>query len=167
MNVLVKAPNKTLYVHASGKVTIGDNPLDNSGEWVVFKPKKSRYENNMKVKIICCYKEIPHGKDNLNSIRDSLSKEMIIDKSKIVKYLENGIVVATSPGTIIDVLSPDKEIIGNETWYTDGKYLWCSELSYYIERYNLKLDDEFLNYIRSNDWKIVNKDKIDIACLEE
>ena len=42
MNVLVKAPNKTLYVHASGKISIGESPLDNSGKWVIFKPKKTK-----------------------------------------------------------------------------------------------------------------------------
>ena len=121
----------------------------------------------MKVKMIGCYKEIPHGKNKLNSIRDFLSQEIIKDKEKIVKYLENGIVVATSPGIITDVLSPNNEVIGNETWYTDGKYIWCSELSYYIEKYNLKLDDEFINYIRDNNWEIKNKKEIDIENLEE
>ena len=42
LGVLVKAPNKTLYIKQNGDMYIGDNPFDNSGKWEKFYPQKRR-----------------------------------------------------------------------------------------------------------------------------
>lgn len=42
MNVEVKAPNRLLYIHTDGTISVGSNPYKMNGEMVVFHPRKEQ-----------------------------------------------------------------------------------------------------------------------------
>ena len=42
LGVPVKAPTDTLWVHPSGKMTIGSSPFKNTGKWIIYKPYKRK-----------------------------------------------------------------------------------------------------------------------------
>ena len=123
----------------------------------------------MKLIITGCYKEIPNGKtNNLKSIKECISNSEYTNKQKIVDYLKNGVSVAIAPGgDMHDILNKNNPGIGIEEWLTDGKYTWCSYLQYYVENYNLQLDNDFLNNIKNNNYKIpISESDIDFDTLE-
>lgn len=40
MGVSVMAPSDTLYIYRNGKMIIGNNPLKNTGKWIIYHPER-------------------------------------------------------------------------------------------------------------------------------
>lgn len=97
------------------------------------------------MKSICRYREI-YGTETLPSIYDNVSTSAPEYKGKIIHYLKSFKPTALSPKVITDLFSGDKL---NIPFYcsNDGVYNWRSDMIYYFEKYNLKLDDSFVNYV--------------------
>lgn len=77
---------------------------------------------------------------------DYFSSEPYEGKNKIVKYLKNGRKTYAAPGTETDVFTGEKisiEMCG----MTDGEYSWAGVLSYYVEKYNLRLPEDFVKKV--------------------
>lgn len=75
-------------------------------------------------------------------------KKKMKNKAAILDYLRKGKVTAASPARIVDVISGEK--IGSSLkMLEDDKYAWRSDLIYYFEKYNLKLDDDFIAHVMS------------------
>ena len=53
-----------------------------------------------------------------------------------------------SPAILKDVIS-GKQIDIQRCCYNDGTYTWRSDLIYYIEKYDIALDEEFVTYINN------------------
>lgn len=68
------------------------------------------------------------------------------DVAAVAQYLRSGESVAESPGILRDVLTGAR-IPERLSYLTDGKYAWRSDLAYYVEKYNLRLPEDFLNSI--------------------
>ena len=113
----------------------------------------------MKLKLICCFKELPYGEDKFGSIKDHIGCGECKNKEKIIKYLDSGICVASCTGVSEDVIEPRNGVIGVPDALTDGKYQWYGDLSYYVKKYNLMLPAEFIDNMAGNDWKITITDK--------
>lgn len=77
----------------------------------------------MKLKNIGFFKELRHGFDDGESLRESISDGPQIDEEKIVKYLESGITYCIGPGLVSDVIDELKGIIGNLKTLTDGEWI--------------------------------------------
>ena len=88
------------------------------------------------------------------SINNHISREELCNKKEIMSYLDSGICLAYSCGFSKDVLNPEKRIGIVPDILTDGKYLWHRNLIYYVDKYNLKLPQEFLDYAESQKWKV-------------
>ena len=91
------------------------------------------------------YKEI--YKDNsLPSVLDNISEKEIPQKNVVLRYLKSHKPTAYSPQECFDVVSGEK-INEPLSCMDDGVYYWRSDLIYYFEKYNLKLLDEFVDYV--------------------
>ena len=88
-------------------------------------------------------KELYKG-DELPSIKDMISGEPVAEKQTILEYLKNGRKGATAAGFATDVITGER-IPGEFCCFSDGKYGWRSDTIYYFEKYNLKLNDDFIN----------------------
>jgi hypothetical protein len=53
-----------------------------------------------------------------------------------------------------DKLGPGRQILGGDSLYTDGKWLWRGDLYFYVESHYVALPDEFVAYIRSHTYSI-------------
>ena len=111
------------------------------------------------------YKEMTHADETDPSMLDYIGKG-IEHKKEICKYLRNGIVLAACGEVVKDVLHPEKGIAGTPDDMTDGKWIWPGDLAYYVENYDLKLDDEFINYMIEQKWAIPETINIDYDNLE-
>lgn len=120
----------------------------------------------MKLKSIGFFKELSHGLENGESLKEDISNNPQVNEDSIVKYLENGIIYCISPGLVYDVLDEKRGIIGSLSTLTDGKWIWPSDLSYYVRKYHVKLNEEFLLYMENNNWTIPNDHDIELEQLE-
>ncbi len=86
------------------------------------------------------------------SIKTLISDRPMEHKKELVEYLKNGRIVTAIAGRARDVLTG--EFIPTE-WLTmtDGKYEWQTNIVYYVEKYNLKLPDDFIQHVLSQNKK--------------
>lgn len=91
------------------------------------------------------FREI-YNDNTLPSIAELISDTPIQNKHNVLKYLRKGKITSCSPARIYDVLT-DQVINIPLNCMTDGIYAWRSDVIYYFEKYNLKLDDDFINYV--------------------
>ncbi|WP_411845686.1 hypothetical protein AAFN60_18910 [Roseibacillus persicicus] len=84
-------------------------------------------------------------------------------KSKVLEYLRSGVRVNEQLGYSwcrLDASIEDCEMGCAEK--TDGKYIWPEGLEVYVDKFDLYLPEEFLNYMESRGFRIrkeeINKD---------
>ena len=75
-------------------------------------------------------------------------------KTEIIDYLRNGATLIAAPGLAKDVLSDSSEIIDELCILTDGQWAWPSDLAYYVEKYSVGLDDDFVQWMQIQNWKL-------------
>lgn len=76
------------------------------------------------------------------SIKMDFSSVPVSKKDRIIEYLNNGKVKLVSTSHGIDVLTGEN-ITRNYCLLTDGEYSWFNTLSYYVNKYDLGLPEDF------------------------
>ena len=80
------------------------------------------------------------------SIKDYLHEESYDSKKAVLGYLRSGTVHMVTASKMVDIFTG--ETINEEVVFMDdGKYSWSSKLAYYVDRYNLKLPQDFEKHI--------------------
>lgn len=83
----------------------------------------------------------------------SVAKNDTRYSNEVLEYLENGNLICSWMGYCYDIL--DGEQINPHSYLTDGHWLWPSYLTHYLRKYDfLKLDDEFLDEIQRNKYRM-------------
>jgi hypothetical protein len=72
----------------------------------------------------------------------------ISNKVEILKYMKSLSPSIFTSAPVIDVFT-DEEVKSADNGYTDGEYTWYESEIYYFEKYNLKLNDDFIEYVLS------------------
>ena len=67
-------------------------------------------------------------------------------KKAILKYLRSYEPVAFSTAKVFDYIA-EKETDVQAVLYTDGEYKWYESEVYHFEHYDLRLNDEFIEYV--------------------
>ncbi len=101
----------------------------------------------MKLKALCFFEETPYG--NCGSIYEAKRDEAHAYKEKIISYLSSGVVCAAAFGLIKDIISG--EVIGPQSMLTDGFWVWGSDLSTYVKKYNVELPEDFIAQVKQWD----------------
>jgi hypothetical protein len=101
------------------------------------------FEKGVKfMEFICCEELLKNTSEN------NFESDRYEGQDKIEVYLKNGREVCVSMELIKDVFTG--ESIGENLCFTDGTYMWESELAYYVEKYNLRLPKSFEQHIFQN-----------------
>ncbi|MGE5329546.1 MAG: hypothetical protein ACM3KR_08570 [Deltaproteobacteria bacterium] len=96
------------------------------------------------------FRELPHGNKAGQSLAENVSDIPHENEEAIINYLKRGAVLFASPGIMFDILDVENERIINDcNIYTDGVWMWCGDLSYYVSRYHVKLPEEFIENIKA------------------
>ncbi len=111
------------------------------------------------------YKEMPHADSTDPSITDSIGKK-VDHKDEICQYLQKGIVLAACGQVSKDVIHPEKGAAGTPDDMTDGKWIWPGDLAYYVQNYDLQLNQEFIDYMNAHSWTVPEDIEIDFDNLE-
>ena len=88
------------------------------------------------------------------NLQEILSENPAPDEAQIVIYLKNGIGLAGCGGVRSDILNPSLEVHLGADIYTDGVWAWPEYLAYYVEKYHARIPKEFLDHMKSKDWRI-------------
>ena len=89
-----------------------------------------------------------------------------MNEGEQINYLKKGIVFIACPGTVRDALNVTSGIIGSPHILTDGVWAWPADLAYYVEKYHVRLPDDFTQHMKSCFWTPPNGDNINIEELE-
>ena len=80
----------------------------------------------------------------------SLLDKPLNEKIRVLQYMENAPVISAAAASMRDVLTG--EFTGKELLiHSDGKYLWRSDVAYYVEKYDMELPAEFIRHILNPD----------------
>lgn len=79
-------------------------------------------------------------------MKESFQKTDYPGKDKVISYLRSGTVDMVSAAAPVDVFTGEK-IAPEKLGMNDGTFMWWDMLSYYVERYNLRLPEEFERHI--------------------
>lgn len=83
-----------------------------------------------------------------------------INSEKIVNYLNSGTLLLAWMGYFVD--KKTKKLIGPDSYYTDGIWIWPSYFSYYLEMHpSMKIDPDFLSYVENKNFKLRMDDKFE------
>ena len=79
-------------------------------------------------------------------IAELVTDTPIPNKEKVLSYMRNAEELAAATGIAKDAFTG--EIIPEE-WlaWGDGRYSWDTRILYHFEKYNLRLPDDFIDYI--------------------
>ena len=70
----------------------------------------------------------------------------ISNKNEILKYMKSLSPSIFTSAPVIDIFT-DKEVKSADNGYSDGEYSWRESEIYYFEKYNLKLNNDFIEYV--------------------
>jgi len=93
------------------------------------------------------------------SSNDLKSDELI----KIIEYLKSGVSIWDWMEYWFD---ENDEPIGGAEYYSDGEWVWPLYYIYYLVKYKISVDHDFLAHCRKNDFKMAqidNKQKMDLS----
>ena len=96
--------------------------------------------------IFISYKEL--DKDELISIHDYLEAESYPHQGKIINFLKNGKIEFAQMSRDRDIFTGER-IPQEVLVMSDGDYFWPNTLAWYVEKYNLRMPEEFEQYILS------------------
>lgn len=85
--------------------------------------------------------EVPVG-----SIVKFCSDSAIENKERIIAYLRNAPISAYTSAQVFDIVSGEMLPISDNA-RSDGTYTWYESEIYHFEKYNLKLNDDFIQHV--------------------
>jgi hypothetical protein len=117
----------------------------------------------LKLKPVVRFCEFPFGMASDPSMREFMVDQPWESQREAVAYLCSGHILGYLMGSRLrdhfDRTSYADVIVnggreGGLTPLTDGTYFWPAGLAYFVERYNVRLPQEFLDHAASNGWKV-------------
>lgn len=95
--------------------------------------------------IIGKYDELAPGM-GFPSLREHMQNKPYESKTAVLKHLRNGNVHMATASKIVDAISGEttnEELV----FMNDGEYSWSSKIPYYVEKYNLRLPEDFERHV--------------------
>lgn len=68
------------------------------------------------------------------------------EKKKLLEYLKKFKASMFTSAPVVDVFT-GSVVADADNGYSDGRYTWYKSEVYYFEKYNLKLNDNFVRYV--------------------
>lgn len=89
---------------------------------------------------------IPVRKMTMEQFRGQTSETPVSQKNKILSFMRKAPVVAYTSFPVYDRITGDEVFPANNA-HSDGNFTWYESEIYHFEKYNLKLNDDFIEYV--------------------
>jgi hypothetical protein len=128
----------------------------------------------VRLRLVVRFREFPFGTVGDPSLCEFVSERPWQDQENVLSYLRSGYVFAIPiGGGARDHIDPSQRAnpvvdgrgLAGCTEMTDGEWFWYAALIHYVERYNLRLPEEFVECARRHGWR-VHKDGLPPARYE-
>ena len=115
------------------------------------------------LKPVLLVRDLPYSWHRLRQRLPSLGEFACPDahpsEQAVLRYLRQGAAVGLDLDRTLfrDALSPGTRIdrsFGVEVVQTDGVWVWGGALAYYVERYHVRLPEQFLAHAEASAWRI-------------
>jgi hypothetical protein len=106
----------------------------------------------MKLKSFGFFQEMPDA-EAIEFLRGHKADEPRPNEEKILRYLRNGRELMAMTGLGRDLLSDSQQIIGPLMVFTDGEWAWTSDLIYYVHKYHIDVDADFIRRMEEKGWR--------------
>ncbi|MEV6438279.1 hypothetical protein ACIOJG_30275 [Streptomyces anulatus] len=90
----------------------------------------------------------------IDSVHDFISSEPYEDSKEIAKYLLSGHDLFSVMGSSGDVLGSGETVLGGDSIFGDGDWVWRGDLCFYMRKYNVRLPDTFLAHVREKQYLV-------------
>jgi hypothetical protein len=115
------------------------------------------------LKPVVRFREFPFGTASDPSMRAAMSPQPWEHQEKILEYLRSGLVLGVTMGAdLTDWFDPPSKAnpmvegrsLGGTTQMTDGVWFWYAGLICFIEKYNVRVPEEFVQHAARNGWRV-------------
>ncbi|AKA05129.1 hypothetical protein SAZ_23795 [Streptomyces noursei ZPM] len=89
------------------------------------------------------------------------------DEDRIVQYLRDGEELFSAMGAVGDILGSEERILGGDSIFTDGEWIWRGDLWFYLSRYHVRLPNEFLTRVREHGYALPVVDEARLISLSD
>lgn len=117
----------------------------------------------VKLRPVVHYREFPFGTSHDPSMRQFMSPEPWEYQADVLAYLRSGYILGLPMGADLpdwfDASDRANPLIegrreGGATPMTDGVWFWPAGLIHFIEKYNVRVPQEFIDHAKSRAWRI-------------
>jgi hypothetical protein len=122
----------------------------------------------VKLRPVVRFREFPFGTMSDPSMREFMAALPRENEAEVVAYLKSGLILAYPMGAdLLDWFdrparanpTVEGKALGGTTPMTDGQWFWYAGLIAFIEKYHVRLPDEFVEHARQQGW-CVNKEAV-------
>jgi hypothetical protein len=85
---------------------------------------------------------------------DFVQTDAASDEAALTDYLRSGYELLSVMGVARDVLGSDERILGGDSLFTDGEWIWRGDLWFYLRKYHVRLPEEFIARVREQSYTV-------------
>ncbi|MGW7091492.1 hypothetical protein [Streptomyces sp. NPDC054874] len=104
---------------------------------------------------------------SVGSLHNFVSSEPYEDSKEIAKYLLSGHDLFSVMGSSGDVLGSGETVLGGDSIFSDGDWIWRGDLCFYMRKYNVRLPDLFLAHVREKQYLVTAGKEIELRELAQ
>ncbi len=105
-----------------------------------------------KLKKVGFFSDLEFGDASEPELKDRLGSE-IDHKTNVVNYLKSGEALYVAASFSYDIMDPE-QLICTKAVLSDGEWAWPADLGYYLEKYDVILPTDFIQSVKSKNWKV-------------
>ncbi|MEU5239999.1 hypothetical protein ACH4UR_33180 [Streptomyces lydicus] len=84
-----------------------------------------------------------------------------------MQYFRDGEELFSAMGTVGDVLGSNERILGGDSVFTDGEWVWRGDLWFYLSRYHVRLPDGLPTRVREQGYTLPVVDEARLISLSD
>ena len=84
---------------------------------------------------------------DIRYLSSDVTEPQIASKDLIVRYLTGAPTVAALRTFVFDEIEPERRHPISLTFFSDGQWIWSGVTAYYVERYDVRLPQDFVQCI--------------------
>lgn len=103
----------------------------------------------------------------MKSIADAVREHPGQHDHEVAAYLDSGVPLIDIMEATTDVIGGDASIGGGSSILTDGTWVWRQDLSFYVRKYHVELEGEFLEHAMRLNFAVPEPNRSSLLALAD